>query len=319
MCKRPLTPFLAGKPSILLLPPELLEIILQLHIVAASPHERRKILQTAALVHRSWTPSVRYLAFTAFSFNPKNTAEAYAMLKLLKDRQRGPCRSLYMNTTRMKNTGLPAFGRPQFAELYEVVAPTLWKLEVHSSLGYYRVADEESELTFPVLQELRTWEISNNGILDIIATTMSGRQPAPSALVIHHDFEVDKERHLVKLPVTAFGKGPRRTISLLHPSGITLQRTLPRGEEDRVRDLANFAAEVVTSNRPPLDVYIGRRPNFYDFIESLVTTGVPKDFIARGMCGVNIWLKDGEEMPKELDDLMREMEWRPFVTWNASE
>lgn len=124
---------------ILQIPPELLQGILRLQILAAPVKDSRKTVRAVALVHRSWTPSARYLAFTSYCFIPKTDTEARATIELIKERlgegsQRcGPCRSLYINASRIKSVDSVPY---RIAELYKSMSQTLWSLEIRGPLRF---------------------------------------------------------------------------------------------------------------------------------------------------------------------------------------
>lgn len=148
-------------------------------------------------------------------------------------------------------------------------------------------------MIFPLLREVRSYESTSSELLELLTSTVAFDNAAPRSLTIHHDFETAKEAHLLRLSATAFGK--------------------------QVEKRGPFVADMTASSRPFLDLYIGRRITFAFFIERLLVVGLPQVCIDNGMRSVEVWLKSGHEMSRELDAIMRRQEWRPYVIWDASE
>ncbi|KAG8925230.1 hypothetical protein FRC02_009821 [Tulasnella sp. 418] len=77
-----------------------------------------------------------------------------------------------------------------------------------------------------------------------------------------------------------------------------------------------------------LDVYIDRRSDVGPFVDLVLRNGIERqeDYIfpkkgdtttARGVHSLNIWLKDAEDMPKELDNIIRREKWRKYIKWDV--
>ncbi|KAG8912177.1 hypothetical protein FRC00_005104, partial [Tulasnella sp. 408] len=310
---------------ILQLPPEILEEIIRVHLALTPGNHYLNAIKTLSLVHRSWLPRARYLAYVKVAFIPRSVDHATRMLEHLKlhlppvptqsddfvlteQIQRASCRTLFIGIIKSETLDTDEIG----FQLFQLVGHSLRTLELRGLAGAFWGPKDALMATFkhvpflPRLRQLRVLDVGTWMIMAYLCAIWKGDGKAgPSGLVVHHDFELSRERDLLSVPVDLLA-------SVVAPSnGDQMLWSLNSGDQELVtREFLGLANRSPASKecpiregddrRPPLELYISRRSHVGEFILRLPQAKLLMNVLKGSVQTVDVWLKDEGEIGSEL-------------------
>ncbi|KAG8901108.1 hypothetical protein FRC01_009922, partial [Tulasnella sp. 417] len=211
---------------ILKLPPDVLEEIIRTHLALTPGNFYLNAIKTLSLVHRAWLPTTRYLAYVKVAFKPKSINHAARMLDHLKMRlppppvrsdefvpteqsQRASCRTLFIAIM-----GDEAYDAHKIGlELFQLVGHSLRTLELRGLGGAFwgpreAITATLEHVTFlPRLRQLKVLDVGTWTLMAYLCAIWKGDDKAgPGGLIIHHDFELSRERDLLSVPIDTLAK-----------------------------------------------------------------------------------------------------------------
>ncbi|KAG9046027.1 hypothetical protein FS837_005214 [Tulasnella sp. UAMH 9824] len=315
------------QPSyILQLPPEILEEIIRVHLALAPGNYYLNAIKTLSLVHRSWLPSTRYLAYVKHlkTHLPPPPAHSGDFVPTGQSR-RASCRTLFIGIIKSETLDTYTIG----FQLFQLVGHSLRTLELRGLAGAFW-GPKDALLTtskhapfLPRLRQLRVLDVGTWTIMAYLCAIWKGDGKAgPSGLVVHHDFEISRERDLLSAPVDVLA-------GIVVPSnGDQMLWSLNSGDQELVtREFLGMANNSPASKefpirgeddrRPPLDLYISRRSHVGEFILRLPQAKLLMNVLKRSVQTVDVWLKDGEEIGSEMAFAIGIWELEHFIERNA--
>ncbi|KAG8933485.1 hypothetical protein FRC02_011774 [Tulasnella sp. 418] len=299
------------------LPYEIFETILLSVIDSEAPKDAQRFLSCTGLVCKAWRILSDHLALiklgiclpSDYNDNHKFAQDYISKIKsLLRGSSENgrpparPCKYLYIDA-RAVHRGVSLEG--WLTQVFELIGSTLQYIWLRGPTSvavtndqqlFGRFSGDSSQpipFSFPRLQQLYLYDLRPSDVWVLLKATGSdhGVHPAPSQLIVHHNFELFREQHVLSLPYP-----------LLGPTANSSQTDLDISSLPDLRD--------------PLDLYIDRRADFAEFVEHLKNTGLPR-IGEKGIQVLKIWLKDAEEMPLDLDFIIRESQWRKYIDWDV--
>ncbi|KAG8904723.1 hypothetical protein FRC01_008627, partial [Tulasnella sp. 417] len=331
---------------ILKLPSDVLEEIIRTHLALTPGNYYLNAIKTLSLVHRSWLPTTRYLAYVKVAFIPKSIPHAARMLGCLKMRlpsapvhsedfvpteqtQRASCRTLFIAII-----GDEAYDAHKIGlELLQLVGHSLRTLELRGLAGAFwgpreaLTATLEHVTFLPRLRQLKVLDIGTWTLMAYLCAIWKGDGKAgPSGLVIHHDFELPREKDLLSIPIDVLA-----TVHLSSKTGHreTIRIINSREWEWARQEFLDIANSSLASNevpildeddrRPPLELYISRRSHVGDFILALPKVKVLMSVLQRSVKTVDVWLKDQEEIGSELAFAIASLGWEHHIDRNVAD
>ncbi|KAG8984799.1 hypothetical protein FRB90_005113 [Tulasnella sp. 427] len=322
---------------ILRLPPDILEEIIRVHLALTPGNFYSNSIKTLSLVHLSWLPTTRYLAYVKVSFIPKSMAHANRMLKHLEKVLPPPppvqsddfvpvmqkvhayCKTLFVGLLKTESLECGGIG----LDLFRLVGHSVRTLELKGVAGSFwnprRLLDGTP--FFPRLRQLKVLDIGIWTLMAYLRVIWSGDgEWGPSGLVIHHDFEMSRERDLLCVPVHVIEENSSKTREM--PLTWSTQfgdkslvvwewkapSSIAGAPEDGVPPLTKY------NTRPPLDLYISRRSHVGHFMQFLPQANILLNALKRsGVETVDIWLKEREELGQELVYIINAWGWDRFI------
>ncbi|KAG8960619.1 hypothetical protein FRC03_006327 [Tulasnella sp. 419] len=299
------------------LPNEIVEEILTYYIL---DHDLffeafREKIRTLSSVNRQFLAHARRLRILSLSIRMMGDSPSDEMSrqgwKDLQDREQniGSQRAAACQSLRIRVFGptMP-YRSPEskIQTMLRIVNPTLKYLEISewgcpdALLGIPK--DQRVNYSFPRLVEVKLLGSFIASAHSVVVKLRELMSVPLLELHVHHVFEPHMERHLLSL-------SPDMISNSTHGNGRPV-----------------FLEESEKSRR--LDVYIDRRSDVGPFVDLVLRNGIERqeDYIfpkkgdtttARGVHSLNIWLKDAEDMPKELDNIIRREKWRKYIKWDV--
>ncbi|KAG8901109.1 hypothetical protein FRC01_009923 [Tulasnella sp. 417] len=331
---------------ILNLPSDILEEIIRSHLALTPGNFYLHAIKTLALVHRSWLPTTRYLAYVKVAFIPKSIDHATRMLEHLKTRlppppaahsdefvsteqtQRASCRTLFIKIVKVETINIDTAG----LELFQLVGHSLQTLELRGLAGAIWGPNEVLMATLkhvpflPRLRQLKGLDVGTGAVMAYLCAIWKGDgKTGPSGLIVHHDFELSRERDLLSLPVDMLEKKAYSidmdqslwSFTLDERAWIVQQllgaaNSPPASKEVPILDEDN--------RRPPLELYISRRNHFGEFILKLPQAKLLVNVLKRSSINkVDVWLKGDEEIGSELALAVENLGWEYLIERNAAD
>ncbi|KAG8972101.1 hypothetical protein FRC05_010393 [Tulasnella sp. 425] len=324
---------------ILNLPHDILEEIIRTHLALTSGNHYLNAIQILSLVHRSWLPTTRYLAYVKLAFIPRNVGHATRMLKHLKTYlppapaahsddfipteqiQRASCRTLFIGITPEETVE----GRTVVFELFQLVGHSLRTLELRGRSGSFWKPTEAlratlTHITFlPCLRQMKVLDVGPWTLIGYLCAIWKGDgKRGPGGLIVHHDFELSRERDLLSVPVDILEKDakPLSTDHDLWP--FDPERAWVTHELPPIASAFPTSEEYVPpleedNQRPPLELYISRRSHVGEFILTLPQAKFLVNVLKRSVKTVDVWLKDRQEVGTELASAIESKGWERFI------
>ncbi|KAG8912178.1 hypothetical protein FRC00_005105 [Tulasnella sp. 408] len=324
---------------ILKLPSDILEEIIRVHLALTPGNYYLGAIKTLSLVHPSWLPTTRYLAYVKVAFIPRSINHAARMLEHLKTHlplapaarsddfvpteqsQRASCRTLFIKIIGDEAYNAHAIG----LELFQLVGHSLRTLELRGLAGSYwgpRQALTATADHVPFLPQLRQLKVLDLGTWTIMAYLCAiwkgDDKVGPSGLVVHHDFELSRERDLLSVPVDILAKRvPFSTTDRVLGSVTWGERMWAINEFLGIENTPQASDTIPTleedNRRPPLELYISRRPQVGEVISRLPQAKVLMNALKGSVKTVDVWLKDEPEVGLELAWAIKGSGWDHFI------
>ncbi|KAG9046026.1 hypothetical protein FS837_005213 [Tulasnella sp. UAMH 9824] len=326
---------------ILKLPSDILEEVIRVHLALTPGNYYLNAIKTLSLVHRSWLPTTRYLAYVKVAFIPKSINHAAQMLEHLKTNlppaprahsdefvptqqsQRASCRTLFIRVIGDEAHNAHAVG----LELFRLVGHSLRTLELRGLAGSFwgpreaLTATSDNVPFLPQLRQLKVLDLGTWTIMAYLCAIWKGDDKAgPSGLVVHHDFELSRERDLLSVPVDILAKRvPFPTTDRVLGSVTWGERTWAINEFLGIENSPPISNPIPTldednvNRRPPLELYISRRPQVGEVVLRLPQSKVLMNVLKISVKTVDVWLKDEPEVGPELAWAIKKSGWDHFI------
>ncbi|KIO31738.1 hypothetical protein M407DRAFT_217793 [Tulasnella calospora MUT 4182] len=318
--------------------------IIRTHLALTPGNYYLNAIKTLSLVHRSWLPTTRYLAYVKVAFIPKSMDHASRMLEHLKTHlppapvhsddfvptqqsQRASCRTLFIGIIKVETYHAHAIG----LELFQLMGHSLRTLELRGLAGSFWGPREALTATLtnvpflPRLRQLKVLDVGTWTLMAYLCAIWKGDGKAgPSGLVVHHDFELSRERDLLSVPIDILAKiAPSSNTDDIFGSLILGERAWATHEFLGIADtcLASNEAPIPgeDNRRPPLELYISRRSQVGEFILTLPKAKMLMNVLKRSVQTVDVWLKDQEEIGSKLANVIASWGWEHHIDRNVAD
>ncbi|KIO31737.1 hypothetical protein M407DRAFT_19248 [Tulasnella calospora MUT 4182] len=327
---------------ILQLPSDILEEIIRTHLALTPGNYYLIAIKTLSLIHRSWLPTTRYLTYVKVAFIPKSMDHATQMLEHLKMRlppapapvhsddfvpteqsQRASCRTLFIGIVKEQTCRAHEIG----FELLQLVGHSLRTLELRGLAGAFWRPGEALTTTGPFLPRLRQLKVLDVGawtLMTYLYAIWKGDDKAgPSGLIVHHDFELSRERDMLSVPADILAVAPFLGMDSTYVGLGWGERAWATDELLGIADTCPASNEVPIhgedNRRPPLELYISRRSHVGEFIVTLPKAKVLMNVLKRSVKTVDVWLKDQEEIGPELANVIASGGWEHHIDRNVAD